>query len=43
MDCLPDSLRGRRYYFPTGRGIEKRIAERLAELQEKKNRKPKPE
>jgi putative ATPase len=40
MDCLPDSLRGRRYYFPTGRGAEKRIAERLEELQGKKNRKP---
>jgi putative ATPase len=43
MDCLPDSLRGRRYYFPTGRGLEKRIAERLAELQDKKDRKPKAE
>jgi len=39
MECLPDSLRGRRYYFPTGRGVEKRIAERLEELLQKK-RKP---
>jgi putative ATPase len=39
MDCLPDSLRGRRYYFPTGRGVEKRLAERLEELRQKKSRK----
>ena len=32
MDCLPDSLRGRRYYHPTDHGIEKRIAERLHAL-----------
>ena len=32
MDCLPPSLAGRRYYFPTGRGLEKRIAERLEEI-----------
>jgi putative ATPase len=32
MECLPPSLAGRRYYFPTDRGVEKRIAERLAEI-----------
>ena len=32
MECLPDSLAGRRYYMPTGRGVEKRIAERLEEI-----------
>ncbi len=32
MECLPESLRGRRYYHPTERGVEKRIAERLREL-----------
>jgi putative ATPase len=37
MECLPDSLRGRRYYFPTGRGVEKRLAERLEELRQKKS------
>src|SRR5579862_3685238 len=26
MDCLPPSLAGRRYYQPTDRGVEKRIA-----------------
>ncbi len=32
MQCLPEGLRGQRYYYPTDRGIEKRIAERLEEL-----------
>ncbi len=32
MECLPPSLAGRRYYFPTDRGSEKRIAERLEQL-----------
>ena len=32
MDCLPPSLAGRRYYVPTARGVEKRIAERLEEI-----------
>jgi putative ATPase len=29
MDCLPDHLKGRRYYEPTDRGIEGRIKEAL--------------
>ena len=29
MECLPDNLRGRRYYTPTGRGAEAAVAERL--------------
>jgi len=32
MECLPPSLAGRQYYFPTDRGVEKRIGERLGEL-----------
>ena len=32
MECLPEALRGRRYYVPTDRGAEKRIGERLQEL-----------
>jgi len=32
MECLPPSLAGKRFYFPTGRGLEKRIAERLMEI-----------
>lgn len=31
MECLPEGLEGRRYYYPTERGIEKRISERLEE------------
>jgi putative ATPase len=29
MECLPDNLRGRRYYTPTARGAEAAVAERL--------------
>jgi putative ATPase len=29
MDCLPESLQGRRYYRPTERGFEKEIKRRL--------------
>ena len=38
MECLPESLRGHRYYHPTERGVEKRIAERLRELLRNKGR-----
>ena len=41
MQCLPDRLAGKRWYFPTERGVEKRIKERLEEirhLREKKSR-----
>ena len=31
MECLPPSLAGRRFYRPSDRGHERRIAERLAE------------
>ena len=34
MECLPPSLAGRQYYLPTGRGVEKRIAERLEEIRQ---------
>ena len=32
MQCLPDSLAGRRYYLPTEQGRESRIKERLDEI-----------
>jgi len=32
MDCLPTSLRGRRFYEPTARGHEARYGERLAKI-----------
>ena len=37
MDCLPPSLAGRRYYHPTGHGLEKRIGERLEEIRRLRN------
>jgi putative ATPase len=37
MECLPPSLAGRQYYSPTDRGVEKRIAERLAEIRRRKS------
>ena len=38
MQCLPENLKDRRYYQPTGEGVEKRIRERLEEI--RKKRKP---
>ena len=32
MECLPESLAGQRWYWPSERGIEKRIRERLEEI-----------
>jgi putative ATPase len=32
MECLPDNLRGRRYYHPTTEGREKLLAQRLEEI-----------
>jgi putative ATPase len=37
MECLPDSLAGRQWYFPSDRGVEKRIRERLEELRKRKS------
>ena len=40
MECLPESLRGKRYYNPTEQGLEKRFKERLEQIREwKKHRK----
>jgi putative ATPase len=36
MQCLPDNLKDRRYYRPTGEGVEKQIRERMEEI--RKNR-----
>jgi len=41
MECLPENLSGRKYYRPGDAGWEKRIRERLAEL-EQLRRPPKP-
>jgi putative ATPase len=32
MDCMPESLKGRRYYQPTQEGREKQLAARLEEI-----------
>lgn len=32
MSCLPDNLRGTIFYEPTDRGLEQKIAQRLAEI-----------
>ncbi len=37
MECLPESLAGKRWYHPTDRGVEKRIAERLEEIRNLRN------
>jgi putative ATPase len=36
MECLPESLVGTRFYEPTKRGLEQRIAERLEEIRARK-------
>ena len=36
MECLPDNLRGKVFYQPTDRGLEQRIAQRLAEIRARK-------
>jgi putative ATPase len=37
MECLPESLKGTTFYRPTDRGVEQRIAQRLAELRAKRS------
>jgi putative ATPase len=36
MSCLPESLIGTKFYSPTDRGVEKRISERMAEIEQAK-------
>jgi putative ATPase len=38
MECLPEALRGRRYYFPTDQGSERRIREILNEIQARRKK-----
>ena len=38
MECLPDNLRGRRYYHPTDQGVEKRIQERMENIRKIKSK-----
>jgi replication-associated recombination protein RarA len=32
MECLPPGMAGKKWYFPTDRGLERRVRERLEEL-----------
>ncbi len=38
MQCLPDSLEGRRYYLPDGKGEERELKERLKKILDWKSR-----
>ena len=38
MECLPESLAGTRFYEPTSRGLEQKIAERLEAIRNRKKR-----
>lgn len=38
MQCLPDNLRDRKYYFPTNQGVEKSVAERLENIKRLKEK-----
>ncbi len=42
LECLPEELRGRRYYRPTESGFEKTIRERMAWWEERKARRRAP-
>ncbi len=38
MECMPERLVGRRFYEPVNRGLEQKIAERLAELRKRREK-----
>ena len=42
MQCLPDNLKNRRYYFPTNEGIEKRIREHMEEIRKRREQSSSP-
>jgi len=43
MECFPEALSGTRFYEPSLRGTEARIAERLAEIRRRRGGEPAPE
>ena len=43
MECLPENLRGRRYYQPTDQGLEKRLKERMQAIEEWKRKRARKE
>ena len=42
MECLPERLAGHRFYEPTNRGMEQRIADRLAEIRKRREKPEEP-
>jgi putative ATPase len=42
MQCLPDNLKDRRYYQPTNEGVEKRVRERMLEIEKQRARAAEP-
>lgn len=38
MECLPENLQGKQWYYPTEQGVEKRIRERLAQIKAMKQK-----
>ena len=38
MECLPEGLRGRRYYQPTDQGLEKKLKEKMQAIEEWKRK-----
>ena len=36
MECMPEGMEGKRYYQPTPRGVEERIARRLEDLRKRR-------
>jgi putative ATPase len=42
MSCLPENLRGTLFYEPTDRGVEQKIAQRLAEIRNRRGQGPEP-
>lgn len=42
MECLPESLAGTRFYEPTNRGLEQKIAERLEAIRNRKRKSDEP-
>jgi putative ATPase len=42
MSCLPENLRGTLFYEPTDRGLEQKIAQRLAEIRNRRGQGPEP-
>ncbi len=38
MSCLPEELQNEKFYEPSDRGLEKRVAERMAEIEDRKRK-----